>query len=312
MYSLSQVKRGLRRGVDTPAVFAREFNRLYHRRLFGRDFNTRGVDIPEADWDNLLLLDACRYDCFRLHHDLPGRLEHRESRGSHTVEFLKANFGGRDLMDTVYVTSSPQLYRWREDIDAQFHAVTHVWKAEGWDAEYNTVLPRTMGKYAREAAEEYPHKRLIVHFMQPHYPFIKRGRELSTGRLMDPDGTEEDLWGKLMRDELDVSKDYLWDAIRDNLKAVLPTVETLLEDLPGRTVVTSDHGNMVGERSSPIPVREWGHPPGIYTEELVTVPWLVYEKGPRKEVFEESQTSSNDSIAEETVTNRLQELGYVE
>jgi hypothetical protein len=28
------------------------------------------------------------------------------------------------------------------------------------------------------------------------------------------------------------------------------------------------------ERVWPIPVREWGHPPGIHTAELPTVPWL--------------------------------------
>lgn len=28
------------------------------------------------------------------------------------------------------------------------------------------------------------------------------------------------------------------------------------------------------ERAWPIPVREWGHPPGIHTAELLTVPWL--------------------------------------
>jgi len=31
---------------------------------------------------------------------------------------------------------------------------------------------------------------------------------------------------------------------------------------------------MFGERASPIPIQEWGHPEGIWTDKLVKVPWL--------------------------------------
>jgi hypothetical protein len=124
MYSLSQLKRGL----STPALFLREVNRLYHRRLNGRDYNTDGVDIFAEDWDVLAILDACRYDLFAERVDLPGQLEARESRGSSTVEFLRGNVDGRDLLDTVYVTANPKLAEHAEEIEAQFHAVVDVWR----------------------------------------------------------------------------------------------------------------------------------------------------------------------------------------
>lgn len=43
----------------------------------------------------------------------------------------------------------------------------------------------------------------------------------------------------------------------------------------GTTVVTSDHGNHLGEFATPFPIRLYGHPEGIRTPELIRVPWLV-------------------------------------
>lgn len=308
MYSIPQIVRGLNRGVSNPAYFGRELNRIFHRRFYRREFNTAGVDVMAEDWDTLVILDACRYDMFAEVHDLPGKLERRQSRASHTHEFLRANVDGRDLQDTVYVTASPQLYRWRHQIDAQFHAVINVWRDDGWDEQYATVLPETMGEYVRRAADEYPRKRLIAHFLQPHYPFIRSGQELNTGRLRHGDGT--DLWGELMTGDTKISADTLWEAIRDNLDAVLPTVRSLLEYIDGRTVVTSDHGNMTGERAWPVPIREWGHPPSVYTDQLLTVPWLIHESGERREIVYEAVDERQEDIDDTIVEQRLEHLGY--
>lgn len=308
MYSLAQVKRGLRRGAANPAYFGRELNRLYHRRLYQREYNESGVDVMAEDWDFLIILDACRYDMFAEVADLPGRLERRESRGTHTREFLRGNFANRDIRDTVYVTASPQFHRWRDRINARFHAVINVWREDGWDDTHATVLPETMGEFVRRAAERYPHKRIIGHFIQPHYPFIN-AEELNSGRLREGEGA--DVWGQLMRGELDVSPETVREAIRDNLEAALPTVRSLMSDLEGRVVVTSDHGNLLGERARPVPVREWGHPPSVYTDELVTVPWLVHESGERREVVEGDAEATEHAIDDATVEERLEKLGYV-
>ncbi|ELZ23103.1 hypothetical protein C475_15679, partial [Halosimplex carlsbadense 2-9-1] len=94
-----------------------------------------------------------------------------------------------------------------------------------------------------------------------------------------------------------------------------PRVKELLGELSGKTVVTSDHGNMLGERARPIPIREWGHPDGVYTPELVTVPWLEYESGPRREVVAEApvdETESGDAVEDDVVAERLRNLGYAE
>jgi hypothetical protein len=244
---MSTVSR-LRRGASNPTFFLRYANRLYYRRLNSRQQNTAGTAIFEEDWDNLLILDACRYDMFEQHADLPGRLEHRYSKGSSTPEFLRANLTGRDLRDTVYVTANPQFYRNRDELPANFHAVIDIWREAGWDEEYHTVLPETVTECAQDAAEEYPNKRLLVHYIQPHYPFIGSQTEFDKRQLVDTDTGERNVWYQLMTGTLDVERETIWQLYTDNLNLALPYVEELMDALNGRTVVTADHG-IVDKRS---------------------------------------------------------------
>jgi len=302
----------LSRALSTPVLFCRQANRLYHRRFGRRQYNEAGVDHFGADWDTLVVLDACRYDMFERQSDLPGRLERKQSRASTTVEFLRANVDGRDLRDTVYVTANPQLYQHRDAIDADFAAVIDVWSGDGWDDEHGTVLPETVTDAALRAADEYPNKRLVVHYMQPHYPFLGAETAFEGGDFTDADAGHENVWVQLLQGNLDIDREEIWDLYEDNLDRVLPQVETLLSELGGRTIVTADHGNMVGERAFPIPFREWGHPRGIYTPELVDVPWLVHEDGPRREIRRATPGSQDESAADDVVADRLRDLGYAE
>ena len=303
MYSLGQVRRGLRRTLSNPAYLGRELNRLYHRRGYREAFNRDGVDVMTEDWDTLLILDACRYDDFEATHDLPGELHRRESRGSHTIEFLHGTVAGRDLLDTVYVTASPQLHA--KGIDAAFHAVENVWDGDDWDETAGTVRPETMADRVLAAVKRYSHKRVVGHFVQPHYPFLGED-DPQGGQLTDASGP--DIWGRLMRGEAEATPGAVRAAYRRNLETVLPAVGRLLETLAGRTVVTADHGNMFGERSWPLPVREWGHPPGVHTPELVDVPWLVHEDG-RRETHPDPPIEP-DAADEDAVRRRLERLGY--
>jgi len=304
MYTLESLKRGL----ENPHKILQEVNRLYHRRLRTWPYNRNGIDIFAKDWDHLLILDACRYDMFAEQSTLPGNLESVRSRASATEEFLEANFDGRELLDTVYVTGSPMLHRHRSEIQTQFHNVINVWKEDGWDEEYRTVLPKTMTEAAIEAKERYPNKRLLVHYLQPHYPFLgPTGQEHFELERLDFE------WYKLLNGELNVSDAVVERAFKENLDVVLPEVERLFNEFSGKTVVTADHGQVIGERGFPVPIREYGHPRGIYSEGLVKVPWLTYENGDRPEISSEnpdkSETADHDA---EAARQRLEHLGYVD
>lgn len=278
-----------------------DLNRLYYRHLLTRRFNNSGVDIFTQEWDTLVILDACRYDLFSKYNNLPGRLEKRESKASATLEFFMANFAGRRLHDTVYVTATPQFFRHREQLRTEFHDVFNIWKNDENLWKDRTPLPETTTEFALRAYEAYPDKRLIVHYTQPHHPFIAHEGELPL------DGS---MWNALREGRVRVSTGELWEAYGKNLSRALPHVKELMDVVDGRTIVTSDHGNMLGERGFPIPIKVWGHPHSIYQGSLVEIPWLIYDRGDRREVTASLPKWTLDQIDNSEVSDRLRDLGY--
>lgn len=275
--------------------------------------------VMQEDWDHLIILDGCRYDLFESVNFLDGELEFRISPGSATPEFLMASFAGKQFHDTVYVTANP-MYRTR-DLNGIFHDVVDVW-AHDWDPTHRTVLPSDMSAAAIEAEEEFPHKRIITHFMQPHYPFIgplseeigdHAGNEL-TYRNVTGSGNGRDhptVWQLVEQGEVD--EDLAWEAYAENLRIALEHVQDLLTDLTGRIVVTSDHGNLVGEKLFPFSGPVYGHPKGYRHEHLCKVPWLVIEDGhgDRKE-RRVSQPADETDATTGAVADRLRDLGYAD
>lgn len=285
MYDLAGIKRALRE----PARMVTELNRLITRRGVRYTYNPEGVDIFSEDWDVLILLDACRYDAFEEHADLPGTLESRISRGSSSVEFVHGNFAERRLHDVVYVSANDWYAKLHDSIDAEVHA-----------HEYVDIDPDIVTDTALEYAKRYPNKRLLVHYMQPHFPYLAPRWD----GVFVPDG---DLLTTYR--ESDVTHEQMWEAYRDNLHLVLDEVRTLFDQLTGKIVVSSDHGELLGDREAPIPIRRYGHPRGIYIEELVKVPWLVYQNGPRPEIVAEAPEQPV-LYDEDEVNERLRNLGY--
>lgn len=275
--------------------------------------NPTHSSMMDEDWDNLFLLDGCRYDLFEETIDMAGDLSERISPGSESAEFLLSTFGDGTFHDTVYITANPHVFKLHENT---FHATINLLQEE-WDSDLNTVPPAAMTDAVRKANQEYPDKRLIAHFMQPHYPFIgERGRQLKQGGIGRRDeaghvvdsGDEGDVWVKLQFRLDDVTPDVVWEAYRENLELALSEVEELLPDIDGKTILTADHGNLVGDWIGPIPCRGYGHPPTLYVDELVRVPWFVIE-GTRREITSEPPVRY-DEVREDVVDDRLRNLGY--
>lgn len=310
MYSPEQLMRGLK----NPQQGLRELNKLYWTRGHRREYNPEGVDFLEEDWDNLIILDGCRYDTLKRElddYDLDGDLQHRTSPGSATAEFLQACLDGKVLDDVVYVTASTMLYQqnvFRDEIDVELHEVVDVW-TEGIEYGDDGVSPETVARQAREAAEAYPHKRLIVHFVQPHAPYLgERGREEF------PDFRPNPL-SERFRGVIDTSEETLREVYRENLRLALDEVEDLVPELTGKTVVSADHGMLLGERERPIPIKSYGHPGRIYVEEMVKVPWLVIEGDTRKRIVSgdagDEYAKKRDEELDEQAREHLAQMGYL-
>lgn len=267
-----------------------------------------GIRVMDEDWDNLIVLDACREDLFRGTVDLSQFDSYRTvtSLGSATPEWVRNNFADQPFGDTVYVTSNPFVTRYASD---SFHEIVEVWR-ESFDDETHTVPPKAISEKSREIIETHPDKRVVLHYMQPHHPFRNLSYKGWHPDEMIVDRAQEEVhtpWDALQAGLTD--KNTVLGAYRDNLEYVMESVSEVVDDLPGRTVVTSDHGNMLGEWGLPFPIRIYGHPPRLRFPELVNVPWAVVENGPRKEIVDDGVTELSSEEGD-LVEQRLEELGY--
>jgi hypothetical protein len=264
-----------------------------------------GIDFLEKDWDILIILDACRYDLFKRRNPFDVPVEKVHSNASQTREYIQNNFANRDCRDTVYVTASPQF----ANFDFQFAHIEHVWQ-DHWNEKHRTVLPKSVTDAAIDAAEEYENKRIVVHYMQPHYPFIgPTGRELSEQATFVPNPNHLSVWEQLSAGQLDV--DVVRQAYKENLTVVLPEVERLVSNVEGKPVITSDHGNLFGQKVCWLPIRIHGHPAGIHHPELTAVPWVELPHESRRNVVSTDQVPQAETSFED-VEKRLGELGYLQ
>jgi len=188
-------------------------------------------------------------------YEILGKLEKRISRGSSTYDFLLENFFQGNFSDIVYITGNPYVDYL---VKNAFFKIISVWK-DSWDESLNTVLPEQIVKSAIKSRLKWLNKRVIIHFMQPHSPFV--------GSYWKKDNFWQIALGEGLDEAIKVYK--------SNLEYVFPYVKRLLQLLPGITVVTSDHGEAMGERATPLRIPIYGHPKGVRIPALIEVPWLI-------------------------------------
>jgi len=193
-----------------------------------------------------------------------------------------------------------------------FYKIIDVWNF-GWDKELGTVPPKNINKITLSLVSKFPQKKLIIHYLQPHSPYISRkfqtvgfpkpslqyGQILTCIQTYPPKKSFEivvNLFGNLLikakiikhvwelREWLGLPPASPMDAIRrkyginglrkayeENLIIVLGYVTKLCDELlhykpSGRIVITSDHGELLGENG------KYGH--GSRAPHTLEVPWL--------------------------------------
>lgn len=271
----------------------------------------------ESDWDYCLVLDSCRYDVFEDVYDeyLTGSLEKRESVGSSTPEWAYRTF--TDSHDIAYFSGNPFInslgiplseLKWGASCDYDWTATEHIsdvhdiWKEE-WDDDLGTVPPEGLTAAFdrhREATEDA--ERTVLHYMQPHAPYLSRGQGGKLGQIKeginrqaesDEEGVIESI-GNTVRPKLEkalegsgfAQKAGLWleldpvELVRGgtrstameyherNLRIALEEIVDLIDRLDGDVVVTADHGEAFGEQGV------WEHHIETHIPPLIEVPWL--------------------------------------
>jgi len=235
-----------------------------------------GSNVYGRDWDVLVVLDACRADLFASvapEFDPVETVESMRSVGSSSSEWLESTYDDpAHAAQTVMVTGNTWTDRYLNA--GEFDALDEVWKY-AWDDEHDTVPPSAITDRAVAHARERDPERLVVHYMQPHHPFIEdpivgddgMARTASESSASNP-------WTRLRRGE--VTTERVWEAYAGNLRSVLPEVSTLIENVSGRVVITADHGNLFGEWGL------YGHPMHTPVPALLRVPWAPATGGGRR------------------------------
>ncbi|MEF8802289.1 MAG: hypothetical protein V5A56_14870 [Halolamina sp.] len=263
------------------------------------------IEVLDRDWDTLIVLDACRADLFEevVDTDRYDSYERVYSAGSATNEWSKANFYPPAKTECVYVTGNPVVSR---QVETAFHSFLEPWRSH-FDSQIGTVPPEPVTEAALEAREQYPGKRLIVHYLQPHYPFLEdphlRYAEFNQTGEVEVENAKQgatDVWEAVGLGYESAAE--VWDAYGRNLQRVLEAIQPLVSS-SGQTVVTSDHGNMLGERMPYLPMKLYGHPPGIHHPVLREVPWATVEGEGRDDA---------DRQVEADVEEQLRSLGYAD
>ncbi|MFC3959433.1 hydrolase [Halovivax cerinus] len=266
-----------------------------------------GENVFDRDWDLLIVVDACRYDllCEALDDQSMDRVRSVESArsvNSATPRWMRQTFEGADassLAETVYVCGNP--YSMYEVPTERFLTVDEVW-TYAWDDSLGTLPPRPVTDRAITADRTADPDRLLVHYMQPHCPFVGFD-DLSRKKSADEFGTTIDgldVWGRLKLGE--VERTDVWDAYRDTLEYVLDDIELLCENVDREQVVlTSDHGNALGELGM------YGHPPNMPLSCLRTVPWVELTA---TDTGAYEPTMASETTATPNTEERLAALGY--
>lgn len=265
-------------------------------RSFGQN---KGMDVMKADWDTLIILDACRYDTLSevAPNDWP-EIECRKSKATNTWNFYKRNFCEGPYNDTVVVTAQPRTVLLRED---DFYDVIPVYE-ENWDEDLGTLPPEIMAKRTIETHDKYPNKRILSHWIQPHYPFI------GSDKFSDYKVKKESIWKDLKRNSIDQTDAEVYRAYENTLEYTLPHVSKVVENVQRRVVVSSDHGNAFGVDKSSIPFKIYGHPRDIRIPQLTNIPWSVFKCPNRPTIRGDERKARN--MTSDVVDDRLADLGY--
>lgn len=267
--------------------------------------NEDGTVIYERDWDLLVVLDACRADLLaEVVDEYPFlSLGSVQSVASASHEWMQETFTdeyAEKVADTAYVTGNP----WTDDHcdPTAFERLDEVWRY-GWDDELGTIPPAAVTDRAVAVAREHDPGRLVVHYMQPHFPFVPD--PVAQGMDLDRfgEGHEMSVWEHLRAGEVD--RERAWEGYRENLRYVLDDVETLLRNVDAETaVITADHGNGLGEYGV------YGHPPGVAIPALRRVPWVETTACDTGEYEPDERLSSRVDDGDDGVEDRLRDLGY--
>lgn len=289
-----------------------EYGTIGVTRNFAREVDNPGTHVFDREWDVLLIVDACRLDLMKqVSREYPfiggpRNVDSLWSVASMSEDWIERTFSEQyreEIEGTAYISGNA--FTAKVDFPVEPKVVDEVWKDE-WDDDINTIPARRLTDRAIATWREGDYDRMIVHYMQPHVPFVDHPE---LGEYTKPEEFGEgfaDIWDRV-GSELD--RDEVWNAYRDNLRHALDDVELLLDSIDANTVaISADHGNAINEFGVT------GHPSDVLLPSIRCVPWIETSAKDTGEYDPDcgSASDGDGTDPDVSVTERLEHLGYRE
>lgn len=283
-----------------------------------------GTNIFSREWDLLVVLDTCRTDALiELQDDYPflSDIDSIFSVGSSTPEWTAQTFVRdhlKKIQKTAYLTGNgyasevlagrvtPESFvhagfaptKWRTVNQDDLEYLDNIWEyaagAQG-NPEEGMPSPRVITDRAIQVGRNEAHERLVVHYPQPHFPYIYAN---PTQVKSNPERYEQEPFEYLRNGG---ERRNVWRVYLHQLHTVLDEVEMLLRNVTANTaVITADHGEAFGEWGI------YGHPTASLHPNVRWVPWVETEGEDR---FERTPEQMSDK-SNQDINDHLQALGY--
>lgn len=300
---------------------------------YANTVTTIGTNVFTREWDVLILLDTCRVDALRAvadEYEFISSVDKIRSVGGRSPEWIAKTFvkeHEESIRETAYLTTnvftepildtkSPEagsladksltydLLKRIPTVDVNsLGKCEYLFKYEPIDEPGSLghtkggTPPRYVTDRGINVARNRNFDRLILHYLQPHPPYMARA--LEEDRALQRH--ERDWWGYL-GDTGD--RGTVWETYLDELRFVLDEVELLLENIDAeRVVISADHGEAFGE------YWEFGHKNGSMHPKVRNVPWVetsATDTGSYESEFEPPRTNDSKS----NLSEQLEALGY--
>jgi len=267
--------------------------------------------VHDTDWDTLVILDSFRHDYFideyqHFPYVRNGDVEKVMSPGSATPEVAPKLFPGTYDYN---LYSANKVVHTNAPIDGRPASQGYI---DGWDAEstFNSVVeiessthsetrftpsPQDEIDFIKENKDIINKEKSVLWLMQPHTPYFGdvqlniRDDDIDNSKLRDDNGDIQEAVKYLFR------KSY-----RGNVREALWIVTSIVGELEGNIVITSDHGELLFDQSvqhrtgfqrvGSAPLRDRRSGLGHYVDsshsKLRNVPWMEIDATSYDSIYE--------------------------
>jgi len=329
MPTLEQIKKGFKNPTEVPPhIYDKLSNaykgveletyRRYHRIPYQRELITEFV---ESDSFCLIILDACRYDVFDNNIDeyLDGELQLVWGSGRWTGDYAVRTwqkYYQLTYFASIPVVSDAHFNRIDQDFkpSKHFENLVRCWDSE-WDPELGTVPANRVTDCAIQYLLDTDSPQIVVHYAQPHVPYIgdteilpwEGGSDKNIQERLD-DGTQPTIKFYEMIRKGEISNKKLQKAYEDNLRYALSEVVRLVQRINCPVIITSDHGEHLGEKGRYLHKTD--------SNILRRVPWFIVDDSEIGVTqIEDKYRSCQDTLDKKQysppdIEDRLAHLGY--